>query len=99
MKEADRSEFEVFDGINAMEEAEKVFTTALEKLSICIEMENWDKAEELAYYIKKLTPSDYGDITKSVFRLLLSVRKENHDVSLEIINELMTVINERKCNG
>jgi PAS domain S-box-containing protein len=99
MKEADRSEFEVFDGINAMEEAEKVFVTALEKLSICIEMENWDKAEELAYYIKKLTPSDYGDITKSVFRLLLSVRKENHDVSLEIINELMTVINERKCNG
>jgi hypothetical protein len=42
---------------------------------------------------------DHGDITKSVFRLLLSVRKENQDDSMELVNKLLNVIKERKCDG
>ncbi len=70
----------------------KNINSALEKLSICIEMESWDKAEELAYYIKKQLTPEFGEITKTVFRLLLAVRKENYDVSINLINELKTSI-------
>ncbi len=66
--------------------------TALEKLSICIEMESWDKAEELASYIKKQLTPEFGEITKTVFRLLLAVRKENYSVSMTLINEIKASI-------
>ena len=66
--------------------------SALEKLAICIEMDSWDKAEELAYYIKKQLTPEFGEITKIVFRLLLAVRKESYDVSMTLINELKTSI-------
>ncbi len=70
----------------------KNINSALEKLSICIEMESWDKAEELAYYIKKQLTPEFGEIAKIVFRLLLAVRKENYDVSITLINELKASI-------
>jgi PAS domain S-box-containing protein len=98
-KDTISAEFEKLDGIAKMEETKRVIAAALEKLLICIEMESWEKAEELAYYIKKLTPMDHGDITKSVFRLLLSVRKENQDDSKELVNKLLSVVNERNCDG
>ncbi len=72
----------------------KSISFALEKLSICIDMESWDKAEELAYFIRKQLPPELGDITKIVFRLLLAVRKENYDVSVAMMNELKTFMNE-----
>jgi PAS domain S-box-containing protein len=64
----------------------------LEKLAICIEMESWDKAEELAYYIKKQLTPEFGDITKIVFRLLLTVRKEDYHTSIALVNELKTFL-------
>lgn len=73
----------------------KQLKSVIEKLSICIEMENWDMAEDLAYKIKKTIPVQESEITKLVFRLLLTVRKENHDLSMEIIHELESFINER----
>jgi two-component sensor histidine kinase len=60
----------------------------LEKLVICIEMENWEKSEELAYSIKNLIPKNHTVNSKIILRLLLAVRKENHDDSLKIINEI-----------
>ena len=65
-----------------------------EKLLLCIEMESWDKAEELAYFIKSQLTEDYENISKIVFRLLLAVRKENYETSVALINELKTFINE-----
>lgn len=70
----------------------KNMTSVLEKLSICVEMESWDKAEELAYYIRKQITPEFGDVTKIVFRLLLAVRKESYDSSIALINELKTFI-------
>ena len=67
----------------------------IEKLSICIEMENWDKAEELAEHIKKIIPEEESAIAKIVFRLLLTVRKENHDTAMAMINELKSFMEER----
>ncbi len=73
----------------------KRLAPVLEKLSICIEMESWDKAEEMAYHLKKQIPSEQGELEKKVFRLLLAVRKEKHDVAFSIIEELKVYIDER----
>ncbi len=77
------------------EEILKKLSPVLEKLSICIEMESWDKAEELAYYMKKQMPAEQSEIAKLVFRLLLAVRKEKYDASVAMINELEALIGER----
>ena len=93
LKEAGSSSKEAGTETISKEAVYKNIASVLEKLSICIEMESWDKAEELAYYIKKLLTPEFGDITKVVFRLLLAVRKENHDASIALVDELKTFIN------
>ncbi len=73
----------------------KQFELLLEKLSLCIEMDSWYKAEELAYQLKNQIPSEQSELQKKVFRLLLTVRKEKHDIAFSIINELKEYIDER----
>jgi signal transduction histidine kinase len=92
LKEAGGSLKEISQEPLSKEDIYKNIDSALEKLSICIEMESWDMAEELACYIKKQLTPEFGEMTKIVFRLLLAVRKENYDVSITLINELKTSI-------
>jgi hypothetical protein len=72
------------------------FNELLEKLTICIEMENWEKSEELANKMKVLIPSDHPVNSKRFLRLLLAIRKENHDVSLDIINDIKSSMHKEK---
>lgn len=65
-----------------------------EKLAICIEMESWEKAEVLANRIKNLIPKDHKKVSEKSLKLVLSVRKENHDTSIAILGELITIVNE-----
>jgi predicted Zn-dependent peptidase len=74
--------------LKSMQKALIYMNELLEKLAICIEMENWEKSEELAYSIKHLLPKDHTANAKILLRLLLAVRKENHDDALAIINEI-----------
>lgn len=67
----------------------------IDKLILCIEMESWDNAEQLATYIKQRVPENHGKVTKGVFRLLMAVRKENRDVALALIDEIKIMIKER----
>lgn len=60
----------------------------LEKLTLCIEMENWEKSEELAYKIKNSMPRIYKLSENMIFKLLFAVRKEDHDVALSILKEI-----------
>lgn len=90
LKEAGNSIKEDVPEPLSKEDIYKKISPIIEKLAICIEMESWDKAEELAYYVKRQLPPELGDITRIVFRLLLAVRKENYEVSITIINELKT---------
>ena len=73
----------------------KQLALSLEKLSLCIEMDSWYKAEELAYQLKKQIPSEQSDLHKKAFQLLLTVRKEKRDVAFTIIDELKAYIDER----
>jgi PAS domain S-box-containing protein len=75
-------------GIEAMREAMIIMNDLIEKLTICIEMENWKKAEELAYNMKKLIPQDHNTNSKNFFYLLQCVRKENYHEAVAILNEI-----------
>ncbi len=86
-----RSEIPV---IFTRQELFKSISAALEKLSICIDMERWDKAEEMVYLIRKKLPPELRDIAKMMFRLLLEVRKENYSASIAILGELKNLMKE-----
>ncbi len=54
----------------------KEIQNIMEKLIICIEMENWEKAEQFAGQIKNLIAEEETDLRRAVFRLELIIRKE-----------------------
>ncbi len=65
----------------------------LEKLVICIELGTWDKAEMIATNMKTspiIAADGYG---RKVFALLLAIRKEDHDRSIELAEELCSLEN------
>ena len=78
------------DHKGALEDLNNTF----EKLAICIEMESWEKAEVLANRIKNLIPKDHKKTSEKSLKLVLSVRKENHDTSIAILGELITIVSE-----
>lgn len=58
--------------------------SAMEKLQICIELENWEKADNFSSIIKNLISDDENDkeLKKSAFKLELAVRKEDKERAL-----------------
>lgn len=63
----------------------------MEKLIICIEMENWDKAEVFAGTVKKLVESD-KELKRKAFRVEMTVRKSDYEKAMEQFNELKTAL-------
>ncbi|MGN0403535.1 MAG: ATP-binding protein [Acetatifactor sp.] len=62
----------------------------MEKLILCIELGSWDKAETLAETIKALTEGSEGDMKRSILRLEMAIRKENHEKSMAAYEQLKT---------
>ena len=62
--------------------------TALEKLFICIELENWEKAENFASVVKNLISDNESEqqLKKEAFRLELIIRRGDHDKALVQFN-------------
>ena len=69
-------------------ENQKEMVNALEKLVICIEMENWQKAENFAATVKGLIPAEQKEIYREAFRLELIVRKADKKKALEQYEEV-----------
>ena len=67
----------------------------IEKLFICVEMENWELAEEIVCDVKKRMPNNH-EMSKRIFRLLLTVRKESYDESINILQELKKGTNKEE---
>ncbi len=84
------------NGLDNMKKAMLIMNDLIEKLTICIEMENWEKAEELACSMKNLIPQNHIANSKNILRLLIAVRKENHDLSLAILTEFKMVMLKEK---
>lgn len=80
------------------EENKKEVQDTMEKLIICIEMENWDKAETFAGTVKKLVESD-KELKRKAFRLEMTVRKAEEDKAVEQYNELDRALQESLLSG
>ncbi len=66
----------------------------MERLALCLEMDNWEKAEDLTGVIKKLVGTKEPEVKKSVFQLELAVRKEAKEKSEELYKELEQILKE-----
>lgn len=72
----------------------KEISRNMEKLILCIEMDNWEKAEEFAQTIKVLVGEERVELKRSVFRLELSIRKEAKEKSLMLYEALEKLLEE-----
>ncbi len=64
----------------------------LSKLILCVEMENWEKAEMFMESIRQLTENAPREVSMLVLRLKMAVQKENYDkisVNLEGLKALI----------
>lgn len=75
------------------EENKREIRNTMEKLIICIEMENWDKAETFAKAVKKLVESD-KELKRKAFRVEMTVRKADGEKAAEQYNELDQALKE-----
>lgn len=79
--------FSADDGGEAMENIRKYGTPEnqenlkknLSKLILCVEMENWEKAEMFMETIKQLTEGAPHEVNRVVLRLKMAIQKENYD--------------------
>ena len=60
----------------------------MEKLSICIQMENWEKAEFFTDNIKVLANGAGKELKRQIFKLQMSVRKEDFENSIEYVKQI-----------
>ena len=76
----DRSDEEVENiRIYGTKENQKNLQKNLSKLILCIEMDNWEKAEDFMEVIRQLTQEASQDVKRTVLRLKMAVQKENYD--------------------
>ena len=66
----------------------------MEKLTLCIEMGNWGRAEQFAENVKKLCEEAPKEIKNKIFRMQMSVRKENYEKSLSGLEGIQTELNK-----
>ena len=52
---------------------------SLSKLILCVEMENWEKAEMFMETIRQLTADAPQDVSRTVLRLKMAIQKENYE--------------------
>ena len=60
----------------------------MEKLSICIQMEKWEKAEFFTDNIKVLANGAGKELKRQIFKLQMSVRKEDFENSIEYVKQI-----------
>ena len=60
----------------------------LSKLILCVEMENWEKAEMFMEIVKELTQGAPQEVSRKVLRLKMSIQKANYDKVIAEYNGL-----------
>ncbi|MCM1185748.1 MAG: ATP-binding protein [Lachnoclostridium sp.] len=71
----------------------------LSKLILCVEMENWEKAEMFMETIRQLTDGAPHEVSRGVLKLKMAIQKENYDKALaeyEALNHFVTAPDENK---
>lgn len=70
------------------EENRKELDEHMSKLILCLEMENWEKAENFSNSIKQLTIQAPKDIKVAALRMKMAVQKADYDKSVDEYNTL-----------
>lgn len=68
----------------------------LEKLVLCIEMNNWERSEQFAENLKQLCQDAPKEVTSAIFRLLMAVRKEDYDKSIANLQKVKEVLSDQE---
>lgn len=79
------------------EENLKEVDANLEKLVLCIEMENWERANSIAEHLKQLLEED-SDLKRKTFRLQMTLRRGDHDTSMQEYENLKEAVDSFKNN-
>ena len=66
----------------------------MSKLILCVEMENWEKAEMFMETIRQLTEGAPREISREILRLKMAVQKENYDKTADQYKKLETLLAE-----
>lgn len=74
--------------IYGSEENRKELDEHMSKLILCLEMENWEKAENFSNSIKQLTIQAPKDIKVAALRMKMAVQKADYDRSVDEYNRL-----------
>ena len=74
--------------IYGSEENRKELDEHMSKLILCLEMENWEKAEHFSNSIKQLTIQAPKDIKVAALRMKMAVQKADYDRSVDEYNTL-----------
>jgi len=73
-------------------ENQEVLKRNLSKLILCVEMENWEKAEMFMETIRQLTEGAPREVSRIILRLKMAVQKENYDKVSSGFEELKTLL-------
>ena len=72
----------------------------LSKLILCVEMENWEKAEMLMETMRQLTQEAPPEVSRIILRLKMAVQKENYDKASAGFEELNNILQVKEnVNG
>ena len=95
IKSAAQTLYEEVDRINkyGTEENTIEIDRNLEKLSLCIELENYEKAEQFAENIKALVTEGPENLKPLAFKTIMMIRKENLEGTRKFFEELQEAIN------
>lgn len=72
---------------------------ALSKLILCVEMENWEKAEMFMDTIRQLAEGAPHEVGRVVLRLKMAVQKENYDRIMTGFEELKSVLQAEEVHA
>lgn len=64
----------------------------LSKLILCVEMENWEKAEMFMEAVRQLTENAPHDVSRKILRLKMAVQKGNYDKTVAQYKELEEIL-------
>ena len=64
----------------------------IEKTVLCVELENWGKAEGFAASLKRIAEGGPQELSKLAFRLVMNVRKEKQDECRKYLEEMKKTI-------
>jgi len=80
-------------------ENKKSLKNNLSKLILCVEMENWEKAEMFMETIRQMTQGAPREVSRGILRLKMAVQKANYEKTAAQYKELEALLEDDAVTG